>query len=221
MPSIEDFKKSQNAKGSGSKSKKASSGVSPSSGKKARQRRPGRDSAVQEPSKGEFQAQVEVVEVDSLRAGAETGSSGSSHSAQGQGSGSGSAASSAAGSGNSGSFGSGSGGTTGSEHEPEAPPRVEVSFYGSELLRARFPQPFNLVEQIATDWVHDGRFEGLPVGHPLLQVAASQGLRRAKELEKEILESPKTEKIVTDLFTAAMNLQVWAQKISGALRGKR
>ena len=53
-------------------------------------------------------------------------------------------------------------------------PKIELNFKGSEILRAKFPKPFQVAEQIATEWVNGGRFEGLPLGHPLAQYFARQ-----------------------------------------------
>lgn len=95
-------------------------------------------------------------------------------------------------------------------------PKVELNFKGSEILRAKFPKPFEVAEQIATDWVHDGRFEGLPLGHPLAQFFASKGLRKAKEIEKKVMESPVTEKLAMQALTAGMK----AQEIINQVRAK-
>lgn len=66
--------------------------------------------------------------------------------------------------------------------------KIHLNFYGSEVLRARLPKTFELAEAVADDWVKDGRFEALPVGHPLAQAAAQIGLRKAKDLEKKLEE---------------------------------
>jgi Cdc6-like AAA superfamily ATPase len=95
-------------------------------------------------------------------------------------------------------------------------PKVELNFKGSEILRAKFPKPFQVAEKIATDWVHDGRFEGLPLGHPLAQYFAAKGLRKAKEVEKKVMESPVTEKIAMQALTAGMK----AQEIISQVRNK-
>ena len=103
-------------------------------------------------------------------------------------------------------------------HQPEteASPKVEINFKGSEILRAKFPAPFEVAEKVATDWVHGGRFEGLPLGHPLAQYFAAKGLRKAKELEKKVLESPVTEKIAMQALTAGLK----AQEIISQVREK-
>ena len=41
------------------------------------------------------------------------------------------------------------------------------------------------MDKVATDWVYDGDFEGLPVGHPLLQILAAKSLKKAKDIEKK------------------------------------
>lgn len=108
-------------------------------------------------------------------------------------------------------------------HEPHnehqdttAEPKVEINFKGSEVLRAKFPKPFEVAEKIATDWVHDGRFEGIELGHPLAQYFAAKGLRKAKEIEKKVLESPVTEKVAMSALTAGMK----AQEIINQVRAK-
>jgi hypothetical protein len=94
--------------------------------------------------------------------------------------------------------------------------KIEINFKGSEILRAKFPKPFEVAEQIATDWMHDGRFEGLPLGHPLAQYFAAKGLRKAKEIEKKVVESPMTEKLAMQALTAGMK----AQEIINQVRTK-
>ena len=86
--------------------------------------------------------------------------------------------------------------------------RVEINFYGSETLRAKFPKPFELLEDVATEWVHDGTFENLPVGHPIAQLLLGRGLKKAKEVEKKIRASPQTEKVMMKVLQAGMKAQV-------------
>ncbi len=66
--------------------------------------------------------------------------------------------------------------------------KVRIEFYGSELLRMKAPKAFDVLDTVATDWKNDGDFKALPVGHPLLQVVASEGLTRAKKIEKKLEE---------------------------------
>ncbi|PWU16205.1 MAG: hypothetical protein C5B49_10830 [Bdellovibrio sp.] len=91
--------------------------------------------------------------------------------------------------------------------------RVEIHFRGSEMLRSRFPKPFELAEEVATQWVHNGDFENLPIGHPLGQWAAQQGLQRAKNLEKRLMESPTVEKAATALLSAGLKAQGLIEQI--------
>jgi hypothetical protein len=102
------------------------------------------------------------------------------------------------------------------QQEPMAPlekEKVHITFPGSEVLRAKFPKPFDLAEAVATDWMADGKFEGLPVGHPLAQLLAQQSLLKAKQIEKSVLESPVTEKVAYQALTAAMKGQQFVQDI--------
>lgn len=66
--------------------------------------------------------------------------------------------------------------------------KVHLEFYGSELIREKAPKIMELADTVADEWVHDGQFEGLPVGHPLAQVVAAKALRKAKDVEKKLEE---------------------------------
>lgn len=66
--------------------------------------------------------------------------------------------------------------------------RVRLDFYGSDILRAKAPKAFEVAETVVEEWKKDGQFEGLPVGHPLAQLAAAYGLRKAKKVEKKLEE---------------------------------
>ncbi|KYG62869.1 hypothetical protein AZI87_16505 [Bdellovibrio bacteriovorus] len=70
----------------------------------------------------------------------------------------------------------------------EGPQKVHLEFYGSELIRMKAPKVMELADTVADEWVHDGQFEGLPVGHPLAQMAAAKALRTAKDVEKKLEE---------------------------------
>lgn len=67
----------------------------------------------------------------------------------------------------------------------QASSQIHVEFPGSFILRSKFGKAFETMDKVATDWVNDGDFEGLPVGHPLLQIAAAKSLKKAKDLEKK------------------------------------
>lgn len=96
--------------------------------------------------------------------------------------------------------------------------QIEINFTGSELLRAKFPKPFDVAEKIATDWVNDGRFEGLPLGHPLAEYFAAKGLRKAKEVEKKVMESPVTEKIAMNVLTYGMKAQEMIHQLKAKVK---
>lgn len=69
------------------------------------------------------------------------------------------------------------------------PEKFELNFPGSFLLKAKAPKAFDLAERVAGDWVNDGKFESLPVGHPLAQILAAKVLTKAKDVEKKALNS--------------------------------
>ncbi len=94
--------------------------------------------------------------------------------------------------------------------------KFEIKFSGSEILRAKFPKPFAVAESIATDWLKDGNFDELPVDHPLAKYFAAKGLRKAKEIEKKVLESPVTEEVAMQALQAGMK----AQEIVNQVRNK-
>jgi hypothetical protein len=105
-------------------------------------------------------------------------------------------------------------------HEAEDKKKVEISFTGSEILRAKLPKPFAVAEAVATDWVNDGKFEDLQIGHPLAQMAASAGLKKAKEIEKKLIESGVIEKVAMQALTAAMKAQSEINSIREQVKAK-
>lgn len=66
--------------------------------------------------------------------------------------------------------------------------KIHIEFPYSERIRARAPKFFEMAETVATDWVNDGNFENVPVGHPVAQMTVAAGLRKAKEVEKKLEE---------------------------------
>ncbi len=68
---------------------------------------------------------------------------------------------------------------------PEPEHKIHIEFPGSFILRSKFSKAFETMDKVATDWVNDGDFEGLPVGHPLLQILAAKSLKKAKDIEKK------------------------------------
>lgn len=64
----------------------------------------------------------------------------------------------------------------------------DLKFPGHEVVKSRLPKAIQLAEAVAEEWKKDGDFNGLPVGHPLSQVALGLGLRKAKDIEKKLEE---------------------------------
>lgn len=92
-------------------------------------------------------------------------------------------------------------------------PKVEISFFGSEVLRSKFPKPFEVAESAASSWMNDGDFKNVKIGSPLADALAQKGLQKAKETEKKILTSPVTEKVAMQALTTAMKAQGFAQQL--------
>lgn len=69
------------------------------------------------------------------------------------------------------------------------PEKFELNFPGSFLIKSKAPKAFELAERVAGDWINDGKFESLPVGHPLAQILAAKVLTKAKDVEKKALNS--------------------------------
>ncbi len=66
--------------------------------------------------------------------------------------------------------------------------KVHIEFPYSELVRSKAPKAFEVAENVAEEWVNNGNFENIPVGHPLAQITVAAGLRKAKEVEKKLEE---------------------------------
>ncbi len=73
-------------------------------------------------------------------------------------------------------------------HQDTEAKKVELNFYGSEIIKHKAPQVFEFAESVATDWVNNGRFENIPISHPLAKAATAYGLRKAKNVEKKLEE---------------------------------
>lgn len=66
--------------------------------------------------------------------------------------------------------------------------KVHLEFYGSDVLRQKAPQAFDLAEAVAEEWIKDGNFQKLPLTSPLAQLVATVGLQSAKRVEKKLEE---------------------------------
>lgn len=92
-------------------------------------------------------------------------------------------------------------------HDSAKITNVKIEFPYSELVRAKIPKVFDVAEQVATDWVQDGPFESIPVENPLAQVLLGKSLRKAKDLEKEVVKvvesNPKLNEIKNQMVEKA------------------
>ena len=91
-------------------------------------------------------------------------------------------------------------------------PKIEIGFPGSEILRAKFPLPFEVAESVATEWVSDGDFSSVELPQKLATEVLKTGLKRAKNVEKKVLASPVTEKLAMQALTYGMKVQSKIQK---------
>lgn len=66
--------------------------------------------------------------------------------------------------------------------------KIRIEFPYSQVVRSRIPKAFEVAENVAEEWVNDGNFENIPVGHPLAQITVAAGLRKAKAVEKKLEE---------------------------------
>lgn len=92
-------------------------------------------------------------------------------------------------------------------HDSAKASNVKIEFPYSELVRAKIPKVFDVAEQVATDWVQDGQFESIPVENPLAQVLIGKSLRKAKDIEKEVVKvvesNPKLNEIKNQVVEKA------------------
>lgn len=72
-----------------------------------------------------------------------------------------------------------------SEKEPQ---KIKLEFPGAEIIKEKAPRAFEIAESVAQEWAEDGRFENIPIPHPLAKAAAAYGLRQAKKVEKKLEE---------------------------------
>ncbi len=95
-------------------------------------------------------------------------------------------------------------------HEPftaQNPDRRKVTFPGSESIRTLQPLLFDLAETIYNDWLDERDFSNLPIRNSQIREKVQSGLLTAKGIEKKLLESPTTEKVLTQVLTYAFKAQ--------------
>ncbi|MFN3697739.1 MAG: hypothetical protein ACK4VO_09895 [Pseudobdellovibrio sp.] len=66
--------------------------------------------------------------------------------------------------------------------------KIKIQFPYSEIARAAAPKVFDVAETVATQWVHDQKFENLGLPNPIAEFAAIKALEKAKEVEKKLEE---------------------------------
>lgn len=74
------------------------------------------------------------------------------------------------------------------QHSESGKKKIELNFYGSDVIKKTAPQAFELAEAVAEEWVNDGNFQKLPLNHPLAQLVAAVSLKSAKQIEKKLEE---------------------------------
>ncbi len=72
------------------------------------------------------------------------------------------------------------------EPPKSSPEAFHLQFYGSDILRDKIPQAFELAEAVAKDWLKDGDFSELPLANPWAQAIAAQGLQQMKKAERKL-----------------------------------
>ncbi len=66
---------------------------------------------------------------------------------------------------------------------------IHIRFMGKEIAHIQTPeQILKLADTVVEEWKNDGDFQALPVGHPVAQIIAAKGLRKAKDIEKKLEE---------------------------------
>lgn len=96
--------------------------------------------------------------------------------------------------------------------------KIEIQFFGSEFLRAKFPEPFDIAEAVASDWGQKAEFSNLPIRNELARAWVQVGLKKAKSIEKQVLESPRTEKVLMKALEIGMEAQKKIGQIKDVLK---
>ncbi len=66
--------------------------------------------------------------------------------------------------------------------------KIQLHFNGSDILRAQAPKVMEVADSIVNDWVKDGDFSQIEVGHPAAEKAVVKVLQKAKQIEKKLEE---------------------------------
>lgn len=98
--------------------------------------------------------------------------------------------------------------------------KLSLNFPGDQWVKKGFPKAFDVTETIVNEWVYNGNFETLPIQNPFIRYAAKTGLKKAKQVETQVLESPVTEKVITKLFEVGFKAQATIDDIREKLKTK-
>jgi hypothetical protein len=105
--------------------------------------------------------------------------------------------------------------------DSSGPERIKIRFPGDTIVKRSFPKTFQLTEEIVNGWAQGGQFESLPIQNPFVRYAAKVGLKKAKQMETKVLESPVTEKVITKVFEAGLKAQSTIEEIRQKLNLNR
>lgn len=95
--------------------------------------------------------------------------------------------------------------------------RIQLRFPGDTIVKRGFPKTFHLTEEIVNGWASGGNFETLPISNPFIRYAAKSSLKKAKQVETKVLESPVTEKVITKVFEAGFKAQMTIEEVRSRL----
>ncbi len=66
--------------------------------------------------------------------------------------------------------------------------KVTIQFPYSDILRSQLPKAFEIVENVATQWKNNEKFENIGLSNPLAEIATVKTLEKAKSIEKKLEE---------------------------------
>ncbi|MCX7674914.1 MAG: hypothetical protein N2Z70_03690 [Bdellovibrionaceae bacterium] len=89
---------------------------------------------------------------------------------------------------------------------PSATEDSSPSFSSLHWLKEQFPQLSELAQTSWQIWMNE-EFDRIPIQNPALRLGVKYGLKKAKSLEKQVLESPVTEKFVLSAFQLGLKAQ--------------
>lgn len=99
--------------------------------------------------------------------------------------------------------------------------RIHLRFPGDTVVKRSLPTVFGLAESVVNEWAHNGSFDSLPIKNPFVRYATKTGLKKAKEVETKVLESPVTEKVITKVFEAGFKAQMTLDEIRDRFKTRR